>query len=187
MKWWIHDLPKGIRVPRYQNKHTEKVTPQSKLSHSPVTLISYNVNEEANLSTSSCWQFKAIARAVAGATKRIIMTIIIIMMMIIVMDERWQLVNVKSIAVANTDEGWVMTAAPVSCKTHFTQNSTIWHGGMSSTEPSGIASTTVTHRNTSIRHLSSSLSAKTVPAKQFGFTTIIKNTMVVCHSSAGLV
>lgn len=82
-------MPKGIRVPRYQNKHTEKVTPQSKLSHSPVTLISYNVNEEANLSTSSCWRFRPIARAVAGATKITIIQIMIIIIIIVkVMDER---------------------------------------------------------------------------------------------------
>ena len=115
------------------------------------------LNEEVSIYTRSrsCWQLKPIARAVAVVT------------LIVIRDDRWQFINVKSIAVANSNEGWVMAAAPVSCKTHFTQNSAIWHGRMSSTEPSRIPSTTVTYRNTSISHLSSTLSTKTVPAKQF--------------------
>ena len=184
----IHDLPKGIRVPWYQNKHKGKVTPQSNQLNRPLTLISYNVNEEANLSTCSrsCWQFRPIARTVAEVTSIIIIMIVIIV--IIIMGERWQLINVKSTAVSNTDKGWVITAAPVSCKTHFTQNSAIWHGRMSSTQPSWIPYTTVTHLNTCISHLSSSLSTKTVPAKQLvTIIAIIKNTMAVCHSSAGLI
>ena len=123
----------------------------------------------------SCWQFKPIARAVADVTR-------------VIRVDRWQFINIKSTAVTNADEGWVMTAAPVSCKTHFTQSSAIWHGRMSSTEPSRIPSTTVILLNTSISHLSSSLSTKTVPAKQFGSVTIaIKKNPLVCHSSAAII
>ena len=193
MKWWIHDLPKGIRIPLYQNKHNEKVTLQSSQSNSLLTLISYNCKlrlKQISLTCSwTCWQFKSIARAVAEGTFImiviiiIIITIIIIKIIIIISQEgRWQLINVKSIAVANTDEGWAITAPLVSCKTHFTQNSAIWHWRMSSTEPSRNQRTTVTLLNTCLSHLSSSCSTKTVPASQFSSVSAIRqNTMVICR------
>ena len=134
------------------------------------------IDEELNIRTCSwsCWQFKPIARAVAEITW-------------VIRVDRWQFINVKSIAVANTDKGWVMAAPPVSCKTHFTHNSAIWHGGMSSTEPSRIPRTTVTLLNTSISHPSSSLSSKAVPAKQIGSVIAIRKNPLVCHSSAAII
>ena len=145
-----------------------------KIKVNKLTLTFKTVNKEVDIYT--CWQSKPIARAVAVVT------------LIVIRDDRWQFINVKSTAVANADEGWVLTAPLVSCKTHFTQNSTIWHGRMSSTEPSRMPRTTVMLLNTCVSHLSSSLSTKTVPAKKFGSViTIHQNTTVVCHCSRAII
>ena len=150
---------------------------ENKINANKLTWKVKMLNENVDIHTCSwsCWLFKPIGRAVAVITR-------------VIWVDSWQFINIKSTAVANTDEGWVLTAPPVSCKTHFTQNSAIWHGGMSSTEPTRTRRTTVTLINTSISHLSSCLPTKTVPAKQFGSVIAIpQNTLVKCHCSIGII